>query len=425
MADVNSSVAHILTPMERLGILDRPPSGSLDANVTSAEHNALARIIAVNATVLLKNQGNLLPLGGEARAARQATAAGMFTSGVARPLTIAVVGQAAHYAPIVGGGGSGQVDPPYVITALDGIRQRAAQLAIGANVTYDDGSDVARAAALAATSEVTVLVVGCTSSEGADRPSLSLPSGQDELVEAVAAAAPGKVVVVLAVPGAILTPWADKVDAILLTWMAGQEAGHALADVLFGEMDPGGRLPLSLPNKENEVEFSTEQYPGVREAGVLITNYTEGLLVGYRWYEHAGIAPAFPFGHGLSYTTFKFSDLQLAAASPALPGDQVGMAREASFVLTNTGVRDGIAVPQLYIAFPPTSGEPPKVLRHFAKVNLRAGEQTRLRFTLQPHDFQVWDEAQHGWASPTGQYTVLVGASSADIRLQAPLTMSS
>jgi len=144
----------------------------------------------------------------------------------------------------------------------------------------------------------------------------------------------------------------------------------------------------------------------------------------------AGLTPAFPFGHGLSFTEFAYADLRLVAdgssARRAEPSDwaeprAAQVAHNVSFVLTNTGARDGVAVPQLYLGFPPASGEPPKVLRHFTKLALRPGEQRTVTFVMRPHDLQIWDVSSHGWSTPQGEFTLLVGASSADIRLQAPL----
>lgn len=271
--------------------------------------------------------------------------------------------------------------------------------------------DAAEGVGIAASADVAVVFVSTSSSEGGDRPNLSYGSG-DDLIEAIAAVQPNTVVVAVS-PGAVLLPWADKVAAILMPFMPGQMFADALADLLFGEVGPRGRLPITMPNKENEMQFSAEQYPGVNE----IVQYSEGLFVGYRWYDAHGVTPRFCFGHGLSYTNFSYTDLNIAVAHE-------GSAASVSLTLTNTGSLAGHETPQLYIGFPENTGEPPKVLRSFQQVHLGAGESQSVTLSLDMVDLSIWDVTKHQWSQPDGEFTAMVGASSCDIRLSGAFVPS-
>jgi len=263
-------------------------------------------------------------------------------------------------------------------------------------VYFADGSDAAAAAALAAAADVALVFAATFSSEGADRASLSLDGNADALVRAVAARA-RKTAVCVSVPGAVLTPWREEVHALTAAFMPGQEYGNALADVLFGSTNPSAKLPLTFPTKENEVNFNASEWPGVDNVGV----YYERLLIGYRYYDAAGIKPAFAFGHGLSYTTFALANLSVAT-------DQV------SFSLANTGRVKGAETPQLYLGFPPAAGEPPQQLKGFTKVELAAGAARRLTFPITPRDRSIWDVGSTTWVEVKGRFTVTVGTSSRD-----------
>ena len=366
-------------------MLARPPDRHLDLTSQAIS------------TVLLKNDG-LLPL-------RKSTTA-------ANGLTIAVIGFAASNNTVVHAGGSGEVEPSYIAAPLDGIRAAAGP---HATVSYDDGSNVARAAALASKSDVAILFLQTLSSEGSDRPSLSLDDGcqgnchmQNALVAAVAASNP-KCVGVLTVPGAVLTPWRHQVGALLTNFMPGQQAGTAIADVLFGDVNPSAKLPLTFPTKENETAISPHQWPGWPNPRVpTYANYSEGLLVGYRYYDAHGLEPAYPFGHGLSYTTFRYSDLVIDGATRAI-----------SARITNTGLVAGAEVAQLYLSFPKEAGEPPRVLRRFVKVALGPSESSTVTFDPLDavKDLGTWDESAHAWVGVSGVFGVHVGSSSRDIRL--------
>jgi len=377
-AVLDDKVLRILTAMYTVGLFDHPNTGNITANVTSPAHNALARQFAAEAMVLLKNAGGVLPLSTTA--------------------SIALIGDACSKNPIVHGTGSGSVAPPYVITALQGVS------AYAANVTYFDSSNLTAAVAGAAAASVAVVCTAITSGEGHDRVNISLPWNEDILTAAVAAAQPNTVVVVSS-PGAILLPWADSVPAILSTFMPGQEAGNAIADVLFGTVNPSGKLPLTFPMIENQVQFTQAEYPGLPANDPAEANYTEKLLVGYRWYDAYASAPRYPFGHGLSYTSFKYSDLTVSQS-------------QVTALITNAGTVAGAEVAQLYLAFPSSAGEPPQQLKGLQKITLLPGQAATVTFNLRPRSFSIWDVNLHAWAVQHGTFGVFVGSSSRDIRLK-------
>lgn len=259
-----------------------------------------------------------------------------------------------------------------------------------------------RAVEVARTADVAVVVVGYDGSweaEGGDRPNMDLPGGQDELVRAVAAANPRTIVAVNA-GSPVTMDWADSTAAILQVWFAGMEAGNALADVLFGDVNPSGRLPTSFPRQLSDSPAQAF-YPG--SDGVV--RYGEGLLVGYRHYDRRGVEPRFGFGHGLSYSTFTYANLRVEGATVSLE-------------VTNQGPRVGAEVVQLYLRdLSANADEPEKELRHFEKVFLDVGQTQTVRLSLTERDFSRWDARRHTWARRPGPFEVLVGASSRDIRL--------
>jgi beta-glucosidase len=290
---------------------------------------------------------------------------------------------------------------------VDGIRQRAGQ---GVTVTSSDGADAAAAATLAGTADVAVVIVGDVEKEGSDRPNLSLTGNQDDLVRSVVAANP-RTIVVLNSGAPVLMPWVNEVPAILQAWYPGEEDGNALAALLFGDVNPSGKLPVTFPRAETQTPVSTpERYPGIN--GTVV--YSEKLEVGYRWYDAQGEDPLFPFGYGLSYTRFAFSHL---AVTPARGRVTVGVD------VTNTGSRSGAEVAQVYLTFPAAAGEPPRQLKGFAKVYLRPGERRHVRLTLDQRAFAIWDSAAQNWTTLAGRYRVSVGDSSRDLPLSAPVNI--
>jgi beta-glucosidase len=269
----------------------------------------------------------------------------------------------------------------------------------------DLAPDIADAVAAAKSAKTAVVVVSDdTETEASDRLSLNLPSAQDELISAVAAANPNTVVVVDA--GApIAMPWLGQVSSVLDAWYPGQSNGTALANVLFGKDDPSGHLPVTFPTSLAEVPASTPaQFPGVNGK----VQYSEGVDVGYRWYDAQHLKPLFPFGFGLSYTRFAFSNLRMQAGSGDGLSDVTVSAR-----VTNVGSTSGADVAQLYLGDPASTGEPPRQLVGFQRVQLAPGQSARVQFKITPRDTWWWDDNAGGWTQTRGLYRVYVGDSSA------------
>ena len=279
----------------------------------------------------------------------------------------------------------------------------SSQLLWGTPSALAPGINAAVAAAKSASVAV-VVVSDDTESEATDRLSLNLPSAQDELISAVAAANPHTVVVINA--GApVAMPWLPTVAGVVDAWYPGQTNGTSLASVLFGQTDPGGHLPVTFPASLSQVPASTTaQFPG---NGTTV-QYSEGIDVGYRWYDAKDITPLFPFGFGLSYTQFAFSHLSV---SPGLVDGTKDV--RVSAVVTNTGKRAGSEVAQLYLADPSASGEPPRQLAGFQRVSLAPGASARVSFAVTPQAMSWWDDTANGWTQTAGTYQVYVGDSSA------------
>jgi beta-glucosidase len=268
------------------------------------------------------------------------------------------------------------------------------------------------AAELARKSDVAIVVVRDYNSEHADRPSLTLPNEQDLLVQTVVAANP-RTIVVIASGGPVLMPWLDQVPAVLESWYGGQELGNALSDVLFGDVNPSGKLPVTFPRSESDTPvFEPSQYSRTEK----IARFSEGLSVGYRGYDQFGIEPLFSFGYGLSYTNFAYSQLQV---EPEATGGSKPI--RVSFTVTNTGSRAGAEIAQVYLGLPASTGEPPKRLVSWAKVELEPDESKEVNVTLDPNatsrPLSYWNVNSDGWEVAGGDYQVYVGASSRDIRL--------
>jgi beta-glucosidase len=264
---------------------------------------------------------------------------------------------------------------------------------------------VAAAVSAAKSASVAVVVVSDdTESEATDRPSLNLPSAQDELISAVAAANPHTVVVVNA--GApVAMPWLPTVAGVLDTWYPGQTSGTALASALFGQTDPGGHLPVTFPASLSQVPASTTaQFPGNGST----VQYSEGVDVGYRWYDAKDTTPLFPFGFGLSYTQFAFSHLSVSRSVTDGTQDV-----RVSAVVTNVGHRPGSEVAQLYLGDPSGTGEPPRQLAGFRRVSLAPGASARVSFDVTPQAMSWWSDPASGWTQTAGRYQVYVGDSSA------------
>jgi beta-glucosidase len=287
---------------------------------------------------------------------------------------------------------------------------------------------IAQAVAAAKSAATAVVVVSDdTESEAADRASLNLPSAQNELISAVAAANP-HTVVVLDAGAPVVMPWLNQVSSVVDAWYPGESNGTALAAVLFGQVDPSGHLPVTFPTDLSQVPASTaSEFPGVDGQ----VDYSEGIDVGYRYYDADNETPLFPFGYGLSYTNFSYSHLQVTPQavrnSTSNPGEvSCGCNGESSrqvtvsATVTNTGTVAGSDVAQLYLDDPASSGEPPRQLKGFQKVTLQPGQSTTVHFTLDGQDLSYWNDAADGWVLPDGHFGVEVGDSSAtaDLPLQ-------
>jgi beta-glucosidase len=393
MATVNEHVHRILRTMFAFGVFDRPAYVNDTTQIDQDAHHEAAADIEAAGIVLMQNEDQLLPLDEDGLR------------------TLAVIGPEADV--IEDGGGSSKIDMFRTTTPLAALRER-----LGADrVVYDDGSNAARAAGVAAAADAAVVVVGDHMTEGADKLAPTLNSGQtdlidrDALISAVGAAQP-RTVAVLQSGGPVLTPWRDDVPALVEMWYPGQNGGTALARVLFGDVDPGGRLPATFPQRAADLPTAgdPEMYPGVAET----VKYKEGVMVGYRHFDAHGIEPAYPFGHGLSYTTFDYGR-PTVTRSPGGAGEEVA---RVSFTVTNTGDRAGTTVPQLYVGMPtPPTGEeqPPRQLKGFDSVDLEPGESARVTLPLDRRDLSYWSTASNGWQVAPGCYTLEVGRSSRDI----------
>jgi beta-glucosidase len=428
-AQLDLMTLHILRAMFAVGLFDHPIAMGQAAQTLAAATptdtpaaNALAGHIAEQGIVLLKNQGAVLPLQAPAK-------------------RIAVIGTPAGPAGALltyNGGGSGHIPEagykPNVVSPLQGMQTLATPA--GDVVTYADGSAPAFADAVAAAAAAHTAVVFAydAKSEGVDQANLSLPpdgtaclliacvtgSGynQDQLIEAVAAANPNTVVV-LETGGPILMPWIKQVKGVVEAWYPGQDEGDAIAAVLMGTVNPSGKLPQTFPVSQSDLPTqAAAQYPGVQGAGQTFshTAYTEGLDVGYRWFDDKGIQPLFPFGYGLSYTTFSYSNLSVVSAASSGDHATVG------FDVTNTGKVAGAEVAQLYVGAPAVNpvNEPLKQLRGYSKVTLQPGQTTHVSLPVTSRAVSYWDVSAHAWKTEPGCHPLLVGSSSRDIQLEAP-----
>jgi beta-glucosidase len=391
-ATINTAVSEILTQMFAFGMFDKAPSGSTSATATNSTDQSDATQLAEEGTVLLKNSGSILPLSSSDK-------------------SIAVIGADASTSPQTDGGGSAGVNSSGTVTPLQGIQAAAPS---GTTVTYNNGSSDSSAASAAAAASVAVVFVNLGESEGSDLTSIDLGTTQDNLITSVAAAN-ANTIVVLNTGSAITMPWLSSVKGVLEAWYPGQGDGTAIASVLFGNSDPSGHLTVTFPTSLSQVPASTTaQWPGTGGN----VQYSEGIDVGYRWYDSKSLTPLFPFGYGLSYTTFSFSNLQVGSLT-------AGGAATVTATVTNTGSRSGADVAQLYVDDPAASGQPPLQLEGFQRVNLAAGASTTVTFNLTQQNLQYWNSSSNAWATSTGNYGIDVGDSSASLPLTGTLAVSS
>ena len=361
--------------------------------------HALAREIAGQSMVLLKNEGNLLPLG--------------------RDADVVLIGCFAAE-PRYQGGGSSHINSFKVVGALEAAKAAGLKARCAPGCHPDGSTDdalLAEAVAAAKAAETAVVFVGLTEameSEGIDRRHMRLPDGHNALVEAACAANPNTVVV-LHNGSPVELPWAEKPKAILEAYLGGQAVGEAVVDVLYGEVNPSGHLPETFPKRLEDTPAYLYYFG---ENGVV--RYNEGLFVGYRYYESKRQEVLFLFGYGLSYTTFAYSDLTLSRETM-----EEGDALTVHVTVTNTGTRAGKAVVQLYVA--PEKVEmirPVRELKDFAKVELVPGESRTVSFTLGQRAFAHWNPVTHSWHCERGRYTIQIGESAHDIRLEAEVRMT-
>ena len=430
VSTVDEKVRRNLYVMFKLNLI-HDPSAPVATNtapkgpLSTRAHQEMSRQVAEESFVLLKNN-DLLPLN------------------PAKIKSIAIIG-ANGTARFSTGGGSAMVKPPYEITALRGISNR---LGDGVKLIYAQGYNapagsgrpdrrdfeppppprnvsnlIAEAVAAAKSADVVIYVGGLNhrggyDTEGADRRDLKLPGGQDELIQKVVQANPRTVVVLIGGGAVEMDAWLAKVPSVLYAWYPGMEGGNALARALFGDVNPSGKLPCTFPQRlADSPAHALHAYPGTPNGTEI---YQEGLLVGYRWFDTKDIKPLFPFGYGLSYTTFKYSNLNLVPGPEAL-----GAPVTVEFELVNTGKRAGAEVAQVYVQeASPSLPRPLKELKGFKKVLLQPGEKQKVSLILDRNAFAHYDPDKKGWVADKGDYKILVGSSSRDLLLDGKFKLA-
>jgi beta-glucosidase len=413
-ATLNDMVRRILTSMFRVGLFDHPPR-TPSSRATTTTSLAVSKRIAQQGSVLLKNTAGVLPLAD----ANQ---------------RIAVIGDAASNAGAqraIQGYGSAHV-PQFALhdEVADPYASLQARVAkAGGTTTYNDGSNQNQAVLQAALADVAIVFVNDVNIEGLDRPDLKPRSGscdlnggtactyssvdQDALVSAVAAANP-HTIVVLQTGGPVEMPWASSVEGIVENWLPGQIDGPALEGLLWGDVNFTGKLPVTFPVKLSDGPLkSASQYPGVTDSkGIPRATYSEGLLIGYRWYDAKKVKPLFPFGYGLSYTSYSYSRLRLVPTATGLT---------AQVTVTNTGSRAGAETVQVYASAPASAGEPPKALAGFVKTSFAPGQTKVVSVPVSSRAFQVWSSSRHTWSNVVGCYVLRAGGGSTSLPLIAKL----
>jgi beta-glucosidase len=410
-ARLDEMVHRILRSMFAAGVVDDPPIRTV---VDPFRGRDDAQHIAEESIVLLKNSGNILPLKPSASA------------------SIAIIGSHADVG-VLSGGGSAQVDAPggdaanpqpggsrwgepvyFPSSPLKNIQAKSPQ----ASVKYIDGKDTTAAAQLAKSSSLAIVFVNQYMHEDMDARTLSLPDNQDALVEAVASANPNTIVV-LETGGPVSMPWSEHVKGIVEMWYPGIGGAQALANILFGDVNPSAKLPATFAKDDAQLPHPT--VPGMVTATPSKTGrqpklkpfdltYTEGAKVGYKWFEATNRQPLFPFGFGLSYTTNTYSDLTVDDAQHTV-----------HFTVRNTGQREGTEIAQVYVALPSAAQENYQRLAAWQRVKLAPGESKDVALTLNPLTLSVFNTDQNGWQVLPGDYSVLAGPSSSDTPLKATL----
>lgn len=416
--ELDEKVRNIMRLAYRTTMNPNRPYGSFGTQ----EHALAGKKIAEEGIVLLKNAGNVLPID------------------VTKSKKIVVIGENAIKMMTVGGGSS-SLKAKYEVSPLDGIKNRVGKdaevvyvrgyvgdasgdyngVVSGQNLKETRSAAALKAEALKAAqgADVVIFVGGLNKSdfqdsEGHDRKELELPYNQSDLVSALAKV--NKNLVFVNISGnAVAMPFVAQVPSIVQGWYLGTEAGNALAAVLFGDVNPSGKLTFTFPVKlSDNPAHSVGEFPGAKDV-----NYTEGIFVGYRWHENKKIKPLFPFGHGLSYTTFKYGAVTLDKKQVTKDGKVT-----VSVKVKNTGKREGAEVVQLYIADVKSSlPRPVKELKGFEKVNLKAGEEKTVTFTIDKAALSFFDDKKHEWVAEPGDFQAIIGASSQDIKGTATFTL--
>ena len=420
MAEIDDHVHRILWAMFVTGVVDDPPQKSVVDVVGGFE---VAQKIEEQGIVLLKNDHAQLPLD------------------AAKIHSIAVIGPHADVG-MISGGGSAQVDPPggnaimppgkgqthwqdkiwFPTSPLKSIRAKAP----GATVHFDSGADPTAAAALAKRADVAIIFAYQWESEGMDLDSLSLPEHQDDLITKVAEANPHTVVVIES-GGPVTMPWVNHVSAVLEAWFAGSRGAEAVANLIFGDVNPSAKLPLTFPKSESDLPHPTIVKPpkvtrdadsrGWRRIAAGLpafpVTYDEGVKVGYKWYDAEKKSVLFPFGHGLSYTTYSYSNLKVT------PGKNP----RVSFTVTNTGNRAGAEVAQIYASLPAAAAEPPTRLVGWNKVVLNGGESKEVSVEIDPKYLSIFNVEKNGWQLIPGDYGFMVGGSSQNLPLKESVNL--
>lgn len=408
MYELDEHVRRVLRSEFASGIVDFPAQKSVVDVEGGLE---TSRRLAEQSIVLLKNDG-ALPLDSDS------------------VHSIAIIGAHADK-EMISGGGSAQVDPPghtapewlehvwFPTSPLAAVAARAP----GSRVQFDSGADLESAAAVAKKADVAIVYAYQWMSESMDLPDLSLPDGQDALIEKVAAVN-AHTIVVLETGSAVTMPWIGKVSGVVDAWYAGSKGADAVAHVLFGDTNPSAKLPITFPLNEADLPHPklvmpppgfVEPVPGKPAAKPAFNvNYDEGLKVGYKWYDAENRAVLFPFGYGLSYTTYGYSDLRVNVGSAGV---------NVTFSVKNTGQRAGAEIAEVYVALPPDAGEPPKRLVGWAKVNLKPGESKEASVAIDNKYLSIYDEALEAWKLVPGNYTFMLGGSSQDLPLVATVSL--
>lgn len=417
-ARLDDMVVRILSQLERVGALK---AANAPRPIDVRKGAAVALRTAETGSVLLKNEG-ILPLNPSAGG------------------TIAVIGFNADKG-VLSGGGSAQVDPvggnavpmgqePAPGDIINFFRRQVwdpsaplaaiRTLAKETTVLWDPGSDPVAAAATAAKADTVIVFAGRHRHENEDIPDLTLGNDQEAMIAAVAKANP-KTIVVLETGGAHTMPWIGQVQAVLEAWYPGQKGGEAIANILFGNVNPSGKLPLSFPLAESDLARPKAPGPVLKDGATMqdmfqisrfSVAYNEGALLGYKWFDARNKPVLFPFGFGLSYTTFAYADIQASIASKS----------QVSLQITNTGKRAGTEIAQVYVSVP-GSGVPRR-LAGWARVELAPGARQRVAATLEPKALANWDVARKRWVMPAGDYEISVGSSSRDLKLKAKVRLT-